>query len=107
MEYGTQGTAWSWGARRVSNGVGVHRIVRKRDYALPARYTKHSYALGVSLGLWAPGPPSVLRTALTGSPARDETSVRVWLEQPCQLSMTLVWLEGPCTLSMGTEQDAL
>ena len=39
------------GARRVSNAVGIRRIVRKHDYALPAQYTKHSYASGVSLGL--------------------------------------------------------
>ena len=39
------------GARRVNNAEGVRRIVRKRDYALPAQYTKHSNVQGHSLGL--------------------------------------------------------
>ena len=39
------------GARRVSNAEGMRRMVRKRDCALPAQYTKHSNARGHSLGL--------------------------------------------------------
>ena len=39
------------GARRVSNAEGIHRIVRKHDCAVPAQYTKHSNARGVSLRL--------------------------------------------------------
>ena len=37
------------GAKRVSNAEGIPRIVRKHDCALPAQYTKHSNARGVSL----------------------------------------------------------
>ena len=39
------------GARRVSNPGGIRRIVRKHDCTLPAEYTKHSNAQGISLGL--------------------------------------------------------
>ena len=37
------------GARRVSNAQSMRGIVRKRDCALPAQYTKHSNARGHSL----------------------------------------------------------
>ena len=46
MGFGIQGVGCRWGARRVSDAVGIRRIVRKHDCALPAKYTKHSNAQG-------------------------------------------------------------
>ena len=50
IEFRVQGAGCRWGARRVSNAVGIRRIVRKHDCALPAQYNKHSNARGVSMG---------------------------------------------------------
>ena len=51
IEFRAQGAGCRWGARRVSNAVGIHIIVGKHDCALPAQYTKHSNVGGGSLGL--------------------------------------------------------
>ena len=48
IEFRVQGAGCRWGARRVSDAAGIHRIVRKHDCTLPAQYTKHSNAQGVS-----------------------------------------------------------
>ena len=50
MGYRIQGAKRRWGARRVSDAVGIRRVVRKRDCTLPAQDTKHSNARGTCGG---------------------------------------------------------
>ena len=61
-------------ARRVSNAEGVPRIVRKHDCALPAQYTKHSNARGVSLGL---GPWGWIRLSWGAAGTGSQLGIRV------------------------------